>query len=132
MDDERALLARLHELLSASAAQFGETVAPIDEFAINPDFEVYRAGPSGVVAFFGDYCLGAWPDEEMRAASREAYRILHQRLRERGMTRHMVNPRNFRSVKLTRKLGAKPVGYDADGYMHYTLTLQAFEERRHG
>lgn len=126
--DERALLDRLHELLSESAARFGQTIDRIDE--MHPDLEVHRVGRTGVLAFVGDYVLTGWPDDEMRIAGRDAYKLLQARLDERGMTRHMVYPLNFRSVKLTRKLGAKPVGVDADGYVHYTLTREEF--CRHG
>lgn len=135
---ERQLLERLHELLAASAAQFGGSVDQIEAFADVPYLDVFPVGRSGVVAFMGDYVIGAWPDDEQRAASRDGYKLLYDRLQEKGFTRHMVDPRNFRSVKLTRKLGAKPLGYDADGFMHYILTLEAFEARgrtrgyRHG
>lgn len=124
---EAALLARLHQLLSESHARFGATVDPIDEHSVPPDFEVFPVGPSGVIAFLGDYVLTAWPDDEQKPASRDAYQRLWDRLRERGFTRHMVHPCNFRSVKLTRRLGAKPQGVDEHGYIHYLLTLADFE-----
>lgn len=127
--DERALLQRLYDLLSAAHAKFGSEIAPMDEFSVNPDFEIYPVGPSGVLAFLGDYVLTAWPDDEQRPASRDAYRLLGARLEERGFTLHMVHPLNFRSVKLTRKLGAKPTGVDADGYVHYILTRADFGRR---
>ena len=137
--DERALLQRLYELLSAAHAAFGHEIAPMDEFSVNPDFEIFPVGPSGVLAFLGDYVLAAWPDDEQRPAARDAYRLLGARLEERGFTLHMVHPMNFRSVKLTRKLGAKPTGVDADGYVHYILTradfgrrVRAHEENRRG
>lgn len=125
--DERTLLARLQHLLEGAHARFGQSIEPINEHTVPADFEVHPVGPSGVLAFLGDYVLAAWPDEEQRPAARDAYNLLWQRLRERGLTRHMVHPLNFRSVKLTRRLGAKPKGVDADGYVHYELTLEAFE-----
>jgi hypothetical protein len=128
--NEYELMERLHQLLAESHGRFGEEVARIEEFTGGWDIEVHACGPSGVIAFLGDYVLAAWPDSEQRAASRDAYRYLLKRLDERGFTRHMVHPMNFRSVKLTRKLGAKPQGYDADGYVHYILTRERFG--RHG
>lgn len=124
---ERELLARLHTLLVESHGKFGHAVDPIDEHTVPADFEVFPVGPSGVLAFLGNYVLAAWPDAERRPASRDAYRLLWERLKERGFTQHMVHPLNFRSVKLTRRLGAKPQGVDEFGYMHYLLTLAAFE-----
>lgn len=121
---------RLHQLLAESHGRFGEQIAKIDEFTGGWDTEVHPVGPSGVLAFLGDYVLAAWPDAEQRLASRDAYRVLLKRLDERGFTRHMVHPCNFRSVKLTRKLGAKPLGVDSDGYVHYILTRERFG--RHG
>lgn len=128
--NERELLDRLHQLLADAHGRFGEQIAKIDEFTGGWDVEVHPCGPSGVLAFLGDYVLAAWPDDEQRLASRAAYRLLQRRLEERGFTRHMVHPCNFRSVKLTRKLGAKPLGVDPDGYMHYILTRERFG--RHG
>lgn len=130
--DEAALLTRLHTLLQAAHMKFGHTVDPIDAFTVDPDTEVYPCGPSGVLAFIGEYVLAAWPDAEHRPASRAAYRLLEERLATRGLTRHMVHPLNFRSVIVTRKLGAKPLGVDNDGYVHYLLTRQAFEDRHRG
>jgi hypothetical protein len=131
-DRDRALLERLYALLQEAHAHFGHSIARVDEFAARAvdDFEIYPVGPSGVLAFFGDYVLGGWPPDEQRAASRDAYAILLRRLDRRGFTRHMVHPMNFRSVRLTRKLGAKPIGVDADGYVHYILTRERFG--RHG
>jgi len=130
MTDECALLERLHDLLSQEAARRGDTVDRLDDLA--RQLEVHPAGPSGVIALIDGYVLAAWPPEERVVASRDAFRVLHGWLREYGQTKHMVHPRNFESVKVTRRLGARPVGYDPDGYMHYVLTLQAFEERHHG
>ena len=126
-DDERRLLGRLHELLVEAHGRFGQSVDPIDEHTVPADFEVHPVGPSGVLAFLGDYVLTAWPDAEQRVAARDAYQLLWERLKERGFTRHMVFPLNFRSVKLTRRLGAKPLGVDEHGYVHYLLTLADFE-----
>lgn len=128
--NERQLLDRLHELLSIEAARRGDTIDRLDEFAV--DLEVYPVGQSGVIALINGYVIAAWPFRERRRASVEAYQILHQWLRERGVTKHMVHPLNGHSVIVTRKLGAKPIGVDRDGYMHYTLTLEAFEARHHG
>lgn len=130
MTEERALLERLHFLLSEEAATRGDTIDRLDENAV--DLEVLPVGRTGVIALINGYVLAAWPPEERRAAARDAYVVLWGWLRERGVTKHMVNPRNFQSVKVTRKLGAVPIGVDKDGYVHYTLTLEAFEERHHG
>lgn len=122
--DESALLKRLHELLQAAHARFGVAVDELDPSVA--DLEVYPCGPTGVLAFIGDYVLAAWPDDEMRAAAPVAYRLLERRLEERGFTRHMVHPLNFRSVKLTRKIGAEPLGVDADGFVHYILRRENY------
>jgi hypothetical protein len=88
--------------------------------------ELHELSPAGVLAFVGDYVLAAWPDDEIRVASPTAYRVLSARLKARGYTRHMVHPLNFRSVKLTRKMGAIPIGVDADGFVHYVLLTERF------
>lgn len=124
---EVQLLERLHVLLAAEAATRGDTVDRLDEHAV--DLEVYPCGLTGVIALINGYVLAAWPPEEQAVACRAAYRQIHQWLKERGATKHMVHPRNFRSVKVTRRLGARFIGYDADYYCHYELTLQAFEAR---
>lgn len=128
--NETQLLERLHALLSEEAAARGDTVDRLDDLAV--DLEVVPMGRTGVMALINGYVLAAWPPEEQAVAAPQAFRQIHQWLKERGVTRHMVHPRNFRSVKVTRRLGAKPKGYDRDGYMHYELTLKAFEERHHG
>lgn len=128
--DDRALFERLHRLLEASHEPWGVEVGVLDPDTIDPDYEIHPCGQEGVLAFLGDYVLVAWPDQDARAAARDAHRLIGGRLEERGFTRHMVHWRNFRSVKVTRKLGAKPVGVDADGYIHYILNKERF--RRHG
>lgn len=123
--EEVRLLQELATLLGPRE-DFDPTLARVQHI----DREVYRVGTAGVVAFFGDYALCGWPDEDQRPASRDAYWVLRRRLDERGMTRHMVHPANFRSVKLTTRLGARPIGVDPDGYIHYILTRERFG--RHG
>lgn len=120
------LLLRLHALLQASHGAFGATVDTVEKFD-GPDLEVFPIGEGGVLAFIHDYAICGWEDDD-RAAPHAAYTVLHDRLRRRGFTRHMVHPRNLRSVRLTRKLGAEPQGVDSDGYMHYVLTLERFEQ----
>lgn len=127
--NEAELLDRLHRLLVASHAPLGAEVDRITPETADPDMEVYPCGSTGVIAFVGDYVLCGWEDNDLHAASAEAFRRLHQRLQERRYTLHMVQPRNFRSVKLTRKLGAVPIGVDEDGYVHYRLTLEGFEAK---
>jgi predicted xylose isomerase-like sugar epimerase len=130
VNDERQLLDRLHALLSEEAARRGDTIDRLDENAV--DLEVYPVGQSGVMALINGYVIAAWPRRERIRASVEAFQILHLWLRERGVTKHMVHPLNFPSVIVTRKLGAVPIGVDRDGFVHYNLTLEAFEERHHG
>lgn len=122
---ERELLDRLYDLLQASGATCGAPMERMDPATMDPDFEVHDVG-EGVLAFLGDYVLVALEPGSHPAASRKVVRLLRSRLEERGLTRHMVHPRNFPSVKATRKLGALPVGVDADGYVHYELTLERF------
>lgn len=113
---------RLHELLTASAAKWGQDV---DRIPASCNVEAHRVGRSGVLAFVEGYALCGWePNDPL--APRDAYRLLGEYLREHGMTRHMVYPRNLASVRLTRKLGAVPQGVDADGYVHYTLTYDGY------
>lgn len=128
--NELQLLERLHDLLRQEAAARGDTVDRLDDQAV--DLEVVPMGRTGVMALINGYVLAAWPPEEQAVAAPMAFRQIHQWLLERGVTRHMIHPANFRSVKVTRRLGAKPVGYDRDGYMHYELTLKAFEDRHNG
>lgn len=127
MTDQRVLLDRLYELLVASHEPLGQKVDRIEEATLEDPVEAYPCGQSGVIAFIGEYVLTGWDPSDMPAAPRDAYRHLHERLRRVGRTRHMVYPLNFRSVILTRKLGAVPIGKDDDGYVHYILTLEAFE-----
>ena len=127
MPDEEALLRELHAGLVAAHAPLGLQVDEIDQFSADPDMEVHRCGRRGVLAFLGEYVLMVLPDPSDIAANREVYRLLAARLSVRGIIRHMVHPKNFPSVKSTRRLGALPVGYDADGYMHYVLTPAKFK-----
>jgi hypothetical protein len=124
MTSEQDLLVELYEGLVAAHTPLGLSVDPID--TQQADIEAHRCGYRGVLAFIGDYVLIVLPDKGDLVASREVYRLLATRLEERGVIRHMVHPKNFASVKSTRRLGAKPVGYDADGYMHYVLTPDTF------
>lgn len=127
-ESELSLLDRLYWNLAKAHAPFGVTVERIT--APPEDFEVHSCGETGVLAFLGDYVLVAFPEQPDPAAAREVVRLLRRRLEERGVTRHMVHPLNFRSVIATRKLGATPKGKDADGFVHYELTLERF--CRHG
>ena len=122
MPETAALMERLHELLSASAAKWGEAV---DRIPASCDVVAHRVGRSGVLAFVEGYALCGW-DPDDRRAPRDAYRLLGERLRDYGPTRHMVYPLNLASVRLTRKLGAVPQGVDADGYVHYVLTYDGY------
>jgi hypothetical protein len=127
METEEALLADLHRQLVAAHQPLGLSVDEIDRFtAAGADFEVYRCGARGVLAFFGDYLVVTLPDKDDLVASRRVYQLIAERLAERGKILHMVHPRNFPSIKSTRRLGARPLGYDADGYMHYELTPGTF------
>lgn len=124
---DRALLEELHARLRASHDPIDVEVDRIGAFAANPDWEIHRCGSVGVLAYFGDYLVVSLPEPRDIVANREVYRLIAKRLSERGLIRHMVHPRNFPSVKSTRRLGAVPTGYDADGYMHYELTPTTFK-----
>lgn len=117
------LALRLYQFLKVSHDAIGVPTEPLEQLlAEQPEDAVYHeVGRTGVLAFIGDYVLGAWPPDEQYIASKAVHRLTSARLRERGFTRHVVHPRNFRSVKLTRKIGAKPVGVDQDGFVHYVL-----------
>lgn len=124
---EEQLLTELHAMLVAAHAPLGLPVDSMDVFTAGADWEVHRCGKRGVLAFFGDYVVMALPDPGDIRGDREVYRLLAERLHDRGLVRHMVHPRNFPSVKSTRRLGALPQGYDEDGYMHYVLTPHSFK-----
>ena len=127
MDTDEQLLQELHGLLVAAHEPLGLTVDRLDAFTLNPDWEIHRCGKRGVLAFFGAYVVMALPDPGDIRANRAVYTLLAERLHERGVVLHMVHPRNFPSVKSTRRLGALPKGYDGDGYMHYELTPETFK-----
>lgn len=124
--NEEALLQELYTNLRAAYDPLGLQVDQLDRFTANPDWEIHRCGTRGVLAFFGDYLVITLPDKGDLVASRRVYQLIAERLAERGKILHMVHPRNFASVKSTRRLGARPLGYDADGYMHYELTPGTF------
>lgn len=121
------LLQELHAGLAAAHTPLGLPVDPIDSFTLNPDWEVHRCGQRGVLAYFGEYVVMVLPDPGDIVANRRVYSLLAERLHDRGLVRHMVHPRNFPSVKSTRRLGACPIGFDEDGYMHYVLTPRNFK-----
>jgi hypothetical protein len=125
--NEKELLDRLYELLATSGLEHGEVVDPLDEMLA--DLEVHAVGKSGVAAFFGDYLLAAWPPAERVEATAKTYRLIGERLEERGLIRFMVHLRNVRSIIATRRLGGRPLGVDKDGYIHYLLTREAFANR---
>ena len=128
METEQELLEDLHRQLVAAHEPLGVSVDPIGCFSqAQPTTEVYRCGARGVLAFFGPYVVITLPDKGDLVASRRVYQLLAERLAETGQILHMVHPRNFPSVKSTRRLGARPLGYDADGYMHYELTPERFK-----
>lgn len=120
------LALRLAAMLNATHRHLGLAPEPLLDLLEQEDVELHELSPAGVLAFVGDYVLAAWPDDEMPLASRAAHRLLSARLKARGFTRHMVHPRNFRSVRLTRKMGAVPRGVDEDGFVHYILRSERF------
>ena len=124
---EGTLLAELYAGLVAAHAPLGLPVDELDRFTANPDMEIHRCGARGVLAYFGEYVVMVLPDPGDIVANRRVYSLLAERLHDRGLVRHMVHPRNFPSVKSTRRLGASPLGYDEDGYMHYVLTPETFK-----
>lgn len=117
---------RLYGMLMAEHAKWGIEPDSMTDMIGREDCEFHQVGRLGVVAFIGDYCLAAWPPDEQLACCREAHRVIGQRLRERGFTLHMVYPMNFRSVKVTRKMGALPIGADSEGFMHYRLDSERY------
>lgn len=128
MADRTRLAVRLIAQLNLAHQRCGVDAEPlVGLLGDHEDTEIHELSPCGVLAFVGDYVMAAWPDDEQRVAAPVAYGILWARLRDRGLTRHMVHPLNLRSVKLTRRMGAKPIGVDADGFVHYELTRASFE-----
>lgn len=124
MIDRLAL--RLHGLLTVTHRAYGLDAEPLLGLLAYDDVELHEVSPGGVLAFVNDYVLAAWPPDESRVAGRAAYRLIQARLRRRGFTRHMVHPLNFTSVKVTRKLGAVPIGVDDEGFVHYVLLTERF------
>lgn len=124
---DQQLLERLYELLQAEAAARGDVVDRIDLLA-SRDIEVHPVGRSGVIAFIDGYALTGWEPADMRRASRDAYRVLGDKLLRDGETKHMVHHRNVPSTILIRKLGGEFLGVDADGYFHYRLTLEGYRK----
>lgn len=126
------LLERLWQLLSAEAEARGDTV---DRLVLDPGetVEAVECGQTGVLAFIRGYALCGWEDWDKRHAARDAYRALGVKLARDGFTLHMVHHRNVKSIILTRKLGAKFLGYDDNGYIHYRLTHDDYlaAQRRH-
>ncbi len=122
------LALRLWGYLTAAHKKWDVDLDPIKDLVHqhSEDVQYHLVGRTGVLAFIGDYVLAAWPDDERLAASRDVHRLTSQRLKERGFTLHMVYAMNLRSVKLTRKVGAVPIGVDADGFVHYRLDCANF------
>lgn len=122
------LALRLHGMLSAVHRQWGVDL-PVDLMAAE-EGEYHPLADTGVLAFIpgasGIYVLAAWVPDEMARASLEAHRLLSAKLKQVGRTLHVVYPRNFASVKLTRKMGAVPLGVDPDGFVHYELLSERF------
>lgn len=127
-DEKWRLCGVLYRHLVAAHARFREEVDVIPRSEMD-NVSIWPVGRDGALMFYRGYVLTGWPDDDMKAASLDAYRILEAWLREVGPTEHMVYPLNLRSVRLTRKLGAVPHGVDPDGYVHYTLTLERFLNR---
>lgn len=123
------LAVRLHLLLRVTHAQWGVEI-PAGDLVEADRGEYHELSPGGVLGFVpgasGLYVMAAWPPDEMRQAAFTAHRLLSAKLREVGRTLHVVYPRNFASVKLTRKMGAVPLGYDPDGFVHYELLSERF------
>lgn len=113
-------------MLAATHRAYGLDAEPLIDLLHREDVEFHELSPAGVLAFVGDYVLCAWPPDEIRQASRAAFRVQSARLKARGFTRHMVHPLNFRSVIATRKLGAVPIGVDDDGFVHYVMLTEDF------
>lgn len=122
------LLLRLHGYLAATHKALGIPFDPIADLIAAQDDEVvlHEVGETGVVAFIGDYCLLAWPPSEHFRARRQAWRLLEARLKLRGFTRHVVALANWRSMRVTRRIGAQSLGIDADGFVHMLLTYDNF------
>lgn len=122
------LAIRLISLLNLTHQQLGLDAEPLVGLlgGEGTDVELHELSPCGVMAFVGDYVLAAWPDDERAQAGRAGGRVMSERLKRRGFTRHMVHPLNFRSVRLTRKMGALPIGVDADGFVHYVLLSERY------
>lgn len=98
-------------------------VPPAEEVA---EMEFHAVGKSGVVSFHGPYVLIAYPPDDRVAAGRDIMPLLRARLDLLGETRHVVHSRNITSIRATRRLGAVPIGVDADGFIHYILKRENY------
>lgn len=120
------LAIRLWGYLCVTHAKWQVDLDAVGSMIQAEDAEYYPCGPTGVVAFIGDYLLAAWPHDEHVLATRESLRQLSRRLQARGFVLIMVYASNLRAVKATRRMGGVPLGYDSDGFMHYRLECANF------
>lgn len=88
--------------------------------------ELHDLGGGAVAGFLNDYVYLAIPPDARHVATKAALRVLSNRLNTHGFVFHAVYPLNARSVIATRRLGAVPIGVDADGFVHYKLTQEGF------
>lgn len=134
----KKLMAELLARLDEEHAKWGVPPDPLNDLAENWERAIFakRISEHGIIGFIDDYALIYIPHDEIGKASRNAYRILSERLKKSGHTLHMVHPMNLRSVKLTRRIGAKPMGRDDNGFIHYLLRSEDFphhsEDKTHG
>lgn len=121
------LALRLWGYLRATHTALGVSCDSFDALIdASKDAELFALGSAGVAAFLGDYVYMAWPPDAKHVAVRAALRVLSDRLDSHGFVLHAVYPLNARSVVATRRLGAVPIGVDADGFVHYKLTRDGF------
>lgn len=115
--------ARLWAILSEAHEALGTGV----DAGERDGFEYHAVGDGGVVAFKNHYMLCGWP--EGPGATRcmaEALKVLGERLKQ-GPIYALVYWRNFRCIKIVRRVGFKPLATDnRDGYLVYELKPENF------
>lgn len=126
---KRELAEDLFRLVTDQHAACGGPVEGFPEHEDLDQWELHPTGAGGVVAFKGDLYMVALAPNQRAGEGRTVLRILRRKLAEVGTLRSTVFWRNWTSAMATKKLGARLVGMDADGYFHYELTRENF---RHG
>lgn len=119
----------LYRLIADQHRACGAPVDPFPEFLDLSDWELHSTGESGVVAFGRELYMVALAPGHRSGEGRRVLAILRRKLEQVPVLRSTVHWRNWTSAMATKRLGAKLLGMDEDGFFHYELTRENF---RHG